>query len=114
MAVRIRWTVLAGVCLLGAAAVGTRAAPQAQTPVEARLVDAGDGSSAAFARLGDRARGAIALVKSGPMESMVELVVEHMRDPGLLRAARKAQVAALLIQSTHAGNSVYRHLISLD
>jgi Zn-dependent M28 family amino/carboxypeptidase len=84
------------------------------SPLEARLVDVGDGGHAAFARLGAGARGAIALVHSRAMTSMDDVVGEHMRDPGLLKAAQKAQVAALLLQATRPGGVVYRHLVTLN
>jgi carboxypeptidase Q len=83
-------------------------------PIEARLVDAGDGSPAAFARLGGAAPGAVALVRSHEMESMDDVLAEHLRDPGLLKAAAKARVAALLLQSNRAGGTLYRHLMSLN
>ena len=76
---------------------------------EAPLVNAGDGSAEAFARLGDKARGAIALVLSPEMKTEADLFAEYGRDGPMLRAAVQAHVAALLVQSTHPGVLLYRH-----
>src|SRR5262249_20020333 len=83
-------------------------------PVEARLVDAGDGTPAAFAKLGRAARGSVALVHTPPMRSFDDLIAEHLRDPALLGAAQKAGVASLLLQSAQPGATVYRRLITLN
>src|SRR5215469_8435940 len=45
--------------------------------LEAELVDAGDGTPEAFAKLGDRARGAIALVSNPEMKSFDDLFAEY-------------------------------------
>lgn len=94
------------------------AAPfSASTPggrsLEARLVDAGDGSPEAFARLGTVARGAIALVTSREMASFSDLFEEYLRNAPLLEAAGKARVAALLIQSTRPRGLLYRHPMTM-
>ncbi|HYY42572.1 MAG TPA: M20/M25/M40 family metallo-hydrolase, partial [Pyrinomonadaceae bacterium] len=83
-----------------------------QRPLNARLVNAGDGSPEAFAKLGRRARGAIALVTSGEMRTLEDLFAEYIRNGPLIAAARKAQVAALLLQSTRPRGLLYRHPIS--
>jgi hypothetical protein len=80
--------------------------------LEAPLVLAGDGSAAAFARLGPKARGAIALVISTEMKTLDDLFAEYIRNGPLVAAARKAQVAALLLQSTRPRGLLYRHPIS--
>lgn len=81
--------------------------------VEARLVDAGDGSADGFSKLGEKARGAIALVSSHEMKTLDDLFGEYMRSPALLEAARKAGVAALLLQSTRPRGLLYRHPLTL-
>ena len=81
-------------------------------PLEARLVLAGDGSPEAFAKLGPRARGAIALVTSDEMKTLDDLFAEYLRNTALVAAARKAQVAALLLQSTRPRGLLYRHPVS--
>ena len=77
--------------------------------LEAPLVNAGDGSKEAFARLGEKSRGAIALVLSPEMKTEADLFAEYGRDGAMLAAARRAGVAALLVQSTHPGVLLYRH-----
>jgi hypothetical protein len=82
-------------------------------PLEAALVNADDGSAASFARLGDKARGAVALVLSPEMKSEVDLFAEYERDGAMFAAAQRAGVAALLIQSTRPGVLLYRHPMGL-
>jgi hypothetical protein len=98
--------------------VRVAAAPStAPTPgghaLEAPLVNAGDGSREAFARLGDRARGSIALVLSPEMKTEADLFAEYTRDAPLLAAAQRAGVAALLVQSTQPHLLLYRHPMGL-
>jgi len=95
-----------------ASAPGTAPTPGGR-PLEAPLVNAGDGSAEAFERLGERARGAIALVLSPEMKTEADLFAEYERDGTLLAAAQRAGVAALLLQSTHARLLLYRHPLSM-
>jgi hypothetical protein len=81
--------------------------------LEAPLVDAGEGSAEDFARLGARAKGAIALISTHEMKTLDDLFAEYMRTPGILEAARKAQVAALLLQSTRPRGLLYRHPVAM-
>ena len=88
------------------------AAPHSEStagPVDARLVDAGEGAPEAFAALGERARGAIALVQSKEMKSFDDLFAEYLRSGPMVQAARKAGVTALLLQSTRPHGLLYRH-----
>ena len=77
--------------------------------LEAPLVNAGDGSAEAFARLGHKARGAIALVLSPEMRTEADLSAEYGRDGAMFAAAQRAGVAAVLVQSTQPGVLLYRH-----
>ncbi len=77
--------------------------------VEAPLVDAGEGAAEDFAKLGGKAKGAIALISTREMKSLDDLFAEYMKGPALIEAARKAQVAALLLQSTRPRGLLYRH-----
>jgi hypothetical protein len=77
--------------------------------IEAPLVDAGEGTAEDFAKLGARANGAIALISSREMKTFDDLFAEYMKSPAMVAAARKAQVAALLIQSTRPRGLLYRH-----
>ena len=81
--------------------------------LEALLVDAGEGSADDFAKLGTKAKGAIALISTREMKSLDDLFAEYMRTPGILDAARKAQVAALLLQSTRPRGLLYRHPVGM-
>jgi hypothetical protein len=82
--------------------------------IEALVVDAGEGTDADFARLGARAKGAIALVHSQEMKTFDDLFAEYIRNKPLIAAAEKARVAALLLQSTRPRGLLYRHPMSLD
>jgi len=82
-------------------------------PLQRQLVDAGDGSAEAFAKLGSSAKGAIALVRSQEMKTLDDLFLEYLRNGPVVEAAKKAQVAALLLQSTRPRGLLYRHPINL-
>ena len=82
--------------------------------IEARLVDAGEGSDADFAKLGARAKGAIALIHSKEMKTFDDLFAEYLRNASLIAAAKKAQVAALLLESTRPRGLLYRHPMDLN
>ncbi len=77
--------------------------------IEAPLVDAGDGSREAFAKLGAAARGAVALVTSREIKTFDDLFEEYARDGPILEGARQTQVAAVLLQSTRPRGLLYRH-----
>jgi hypothetical protein len=77
--------------------------------LDAPLVDAGEGNDDAFARLGDKARGAIALVLSPELKTEDDLFAEYGRDGPMFAAAERAGVAALLVQSSRSGVLLYRH-----
>jgi carboxypeptidase Q len=82
-------------------------------PLVARVVDAGEGTKEAFARLGAKARGAIVLVRSTEMKSIEDLFAEYLRNNPVVEAARKAGAVALLFQSTRPRGLLYRHPASL-
>ena len=82
--------------------------------IEAPVVDAKEGSEADFANLGPRASGAIALVHSNEMKTLDDLFAEYGRGNSLVAAAKKAGVAALLLQSTRPRGLLYRHPLSVD
>jgi Zn-dependent M28 family amino/carboxypeptidase len=81
--------------------------------IEAPIVDAGEGSPEAFAKLGASAKGAIALVASKEMKSLDDLFADYFRSPAMVDAARKAGVAALLVQSSHPHGLLYRHPLAM-
>src|SRR5271170_1767028 len=88
--------------------------PSTKAPIEARIIDAGEGTAQDFARLGGAVRGAIVLVHSSEMKNFDDLFAEYMRNGGLNEAARKHQPAAMLLESTRPRGLLYRHPISLD
>ena len=73
------------------------------------MVDAGDGSPEAYARLGAKAKGAIALVSSTEMRTLDDLFADYMHEEALLNAARSAGVSGLWLQSNHVRGLLYRH-----
>lgn len=91
-----------------AAAPGTMGTPGGK-PIEAALVDAGDGAPEAWTKLGETARGAIALVRNPEMKSLDDLFAEYMKAPAILEGARKAGVAAVLLESSRPRDLLYRH-----
>lgn len=93
-----------------AAAPGT---PSTAGALEARLVDAGAGTAESFARLGARARGAIALISNPEMKTFDDLFAEYMKSGPMLEAARHAQVAAILLESSRPRGLLYRHPMDL-
>ncbi len=88
--------------------------PDTTEPLEAPLFDAGAGAPADIARAGASARGAIGLVRTAEMRSLVDLFAEYMRDREMLRAARESGVAGLLLMSTRPRGLLYRHPILTD
>jgi carboxypeptidase Q len=88
--------------------------PSTAAPIEARLVDAGDGTPEMFARLGTALKGSIVLIHSSEMKTLDDLFGEYMRNAALLDAMRRYQPAAMLLESTRPRLLLYRHPISLD
>lgn len=88
--------------------------PSTKGTIEARLVDAGEGTPEAFAKISSSVKGAIVLVHSREMKTFDDLFAEYMRNAQLLEAARKYQPAVMLLESTRPRGLLYRHPISLD
>jgi carboxypeptidase Q len=88
--------------------------PSTKAPIEARLVDAGDGTAESFGKLGSALKGSIVLVHLPEMKTFDDLFAEYFRNAALLDAARKYQPAALLLESSRPRGLLYRHPISLD
>jgi carboxypeptidase Q len=89
-------------------------APSTPGVLTAALVDAGAGRRADFERLGGKARGAIALVRTKPMKSFDDLFAEYLMGPEMLETARAKGVAAILFLSSRPRGLLYRHQVSLD
>ena len=88
--------------------------PSTKGTIEARIIDAGEGTLADFARLGGTVRGAILLIHSSEMKTFDDLFAEYMRNAVLNDAVRKHQPVAMLLESTRPRGLLYRHPISLD
>ena len=78
-------------------------------PIEALVVDVGRGTAADWTRVGEKAKGALALVHSNPMKTFDDLFAEYIEATPLLAAAGKAQVAGLIVQSTRPRGLLYQH-----
>lgn len=96
-----------------AAAPYTPSTPDGRA-LEARLVDARDGSADAFSRLGKAARGAVALVRRRQADSMADVEYDFFRNAAMLKSAAKARVAAVLLQSSRPAGRLNRQLMSVD
>jgi len=90
-------------------AVSLGLAPSTPGPVTAAVVDVGEGRRADFDRLGQSARGAIALVESKPMLTFDDLFAEYQYGPETMQAAVDHGLAAILFTSTRARDLMYRH-----
>jgi carboxypeptidase Q len=88
--------------------------PSTSGTIQARMIDAGEGTPQDFARLGGAVRGAILLVHSSEMKNFDDLFAEYMRNAVLNDAVRKHQPVAMLLESTRPRGLLYRHPISLD
>jgi carboxypeptidase Q len=89
-------------------------APSTRGTLMAALVDAGNGTKTDFDRLGAKARGAIALVRTKPMLSFDDLFAEYLAGPEMLKSAEASGVAAILFISTRPRDLLYRHSITFD
>lgn len=83
--------------------------PSTTGPLEARVVDGGEGLAADYVRLGKTAAGALILVHQKPMKTLDDLFEEYMRNAPLLAAAQNASAAGLLLESTRLRGLLYRH-----
>jgi Iap family predicted aminopeptidase len=93
--------------------VACPAAPSTPGAITAKAVDAGEGTDADYARLGAKAKGAIAVVRSKEMKTADDLFGEYTRNGTMLAAAQKAGVSAVLLQSTRPRGLLYRHPVGL-
>jgi carboxypeptidase Q len=77
--------------------------------IEARVILAGEGTEADFAKLGADAKGAILFVHSKILRTWDDLFEEYMNAPGIIRRAKSSGAAAILWMSTREGSLLYRH-----
>ncbi|HZI93309.1 MAG TPA: M28 family peptidase, partial [Patescibacteria group bacterium] len=99
---------------LRVAAAPYSASTPSSGPIDARLVDAGNGAPEDFEKLKDKARGAVALVRTGEMKTLADLFDEYIRTEPMVKAAQKAGVAGLLLMSTRPKGLLYRHPVGFD
>lgn len=83
-------------------------------PLEGRLVDAGKGTPEEIGELGEKALGAVGLVRTDVMDTFHALFGEYLRNSPMLAAAEKAGLRGLLLMSTRPGRTLYRHPITLN
>jgi hypothetical protein len=88
--------------------------PSTKGVLQARVVDAGAGTRADFQKLGEKARGAIALVSSNPMNTFEDLFGEYLAAPEMVKAAADSGAAAILFTSTRPRGLLYRHVVTWD
>ena len=84
----------------------------ADTPeggTSARLVDAGRGTAEEFARLGEAARGAFALITMPILEDIPGLFTEYVEASAVEGRAFAAGVAGVVYMGSRPGNQLYRH-----
>ena len=93
--------------------VACPAAPSTNGTLTTRAVDAGEGTGEDFARLGPKAKGAIAVVRSKEMKTDADLFDEYLRNGKVFAAAMNAGAAAVLLQSTRPRGLLYRHPVGL-
>lgn len=77
--------------------------------LEARVLFAGEGTEADFAKLGPESKDAILFVHSKLLRTWDDLFQEYMTAPGIIRRAKASGAAAILWMSTREGPLLYRH-----
>jgi carboxypeptidase Q len=77
--------------------------------IEARVILAGEGTDADFAKLGAEPKGAILLVHSKVLRTWDDLFQEYINAPGTIERAKASGAAAILWMSTREGALLYRH-----
>ncbi len=88
--------------------------PALPSPVEASVVDLGEGTDADFARAGMAAKGAVILIHSKVLRTWADLFNEYAVAPPIIERAVKAGVVCILWTATREQGVLYRHINSLD
>ena len=83
--------------------------PAIATPLRAAIVDVGEGTPEAFAKVGNVA-GKVVLVHSGVLNTLDDLFAEYLRAPAVIDQAVKAKAAAIAWISTREHDIMYRHI----
>jgi len=87
--------------------------PSTAAPIEGPVIDVGDGSADAFAKVAARLKGAVVLVRSNEMKTLDDLFAEYMRNPGINFATKRYGIAAVLLESSRLRGLLYRHPVVL-
>ncbi|MGB7556543.1 MAG: M20/M25/M40 family metallo-hydrolase [Candidatus Korobacteraceae bacterium] len=82
-------------------------------PTTARVVDAGMGTAAEFAKAGD-VTGAIVLVHSDVLKTWDDLFQEYYRAPGIIALARQGRALAIAFTSSREHDLLYRHINAMN
>jgi Iap family predicted aminopeptidase len=88
--------------------------PTPEGGITARVVDAGAGDDAGFARVGAAANGAIVLIHTKELATWDDLVGEYLADRTIIERAKKAGAAAIFWMSTRPNLLLYRHKAAYD
>ncbi len=83
--------------------------PAPEGGITAEIIDVGSGDDAGFAKAGDAASGAIALVHSSVLVTFDDLINEYKVGPSVIRRAKQAGAAAIFWMSTRPNLLLYRH-----
>jgi len=87
-------------------------APTPKNGLAAPLVDAGAGSEEDFARLGERARGALVLVETPPLVDIAGLFSEYMNASATELLAEQAGAAGVVYVGSRPSGRLYRQIVA--
>ena len=102
--------------LVAPVAFSVQAAATAWSPAtspegfEAEVLDAGRGTSGRIARMGEKARGKILLVRLDQITSFLDLGIEQRNAIYAIREAGEVGAAAVVFASTRPNRLLYRHI----
>jgi Zn-dependent M28 family amino/carboxypeptidase len=94
-------------------AVSLAWAPPLGSQHRVRIVDAGQGTSADFARAGN-IEGALVFIHSDEMKKWEDLFAEYLKAPAIVDQAVKGKALAIAFQSTRPNDLLYRHTNSIN
>jgi hypothetical protein len=83
--------------------------PAIAAPINARVVNVGDGTEADFAMAGNIA-GAIVVARTGVLNKLDDLFEEYLKAPGVIDQAVKGKAAAVAFLASREHDILYRHI----
>jgi hypothetical protein len=83
--------------------------PAIAAPINARVVNVGDGKEADFAMAGNIA-GAIVVARTGVLNKLDDLFEEYLKAPGVIDQAVKGKAAAVAFLASREHDILYRHI----